>query len=390
MAVLIQEAEKADYSLSEEGQKTVEENLQELEDFCKESGYSVSYYLNATYGEYMNYATYEKVITDYQLAQEYEKEMTESFEQSDEDVDAYYKEHSAELDNFEYQAYLVPVSTDTATDGDGDAEEPTEEETEAAEAKAKEGAEALKTALADKDEDKIADLVEEYGASDYSNQTYDSFSSYDFSDWLTDGDREAGDVTTVKYEAEDSEEETTLKGYYVVRFDKRYLDKYYNATFRNILVKAEAAKDEDGETKTDEDGSTVYDYDAAKETAEKLQKDWQDKGGDADAFADLTEENSGDSTSSSNGGLYENASKTDVSEALKSWLFDEERKEGDYTILKDEDNTGYQLVSFEGYSEKYHWQEVCIDALQSEAYSDWYDGVAEDYKDSTTFMYRFV
>ena len=366
----------------------MEEHLQELKDACKENGYSVDYYLNATYGEYMNYNTYKKVITDNQLALEYEDKMKDSFEQSDKDVDAYYKEHSAELDEFEYQAYLVPVNTETKTDDEGNTEEPTEEEIKDAEAK--EGAEALKAALTEGDEDKVAELVEEYGASDYSNQTYDSFSGYDFSDWLTDKDRKAGDVTSIKYETEDSEEKTTLNGYYVVRFEKRYLDEYHDANFRNILVTAEEAKDENDEAKTDEDDNTVYDYDAAKKTAEELQEKWQKAGGDSDAFAELTEENSADSMSSANGGLYENAAKTDVSEALKSWLFDEERKEGDYAILKDEDNTGYQLVYFEGYSEKYHWQDVSIDALQEEAYSDWYDGVAEDYKDSTTFMYRFV
>ena len=390
VSVLIQEAEKAGYSLSEEGQKTVEEHLQELKDACKENGYSVDYYLNATYGEYMNYNTYKKVITDNQLALEYEDKMKESFEQSDEDVDAYYKEHAAELDTFAYQAYLVPVNTETKTDDEGNTEEPTEEEIKDAEAKAKEGAEALKAALTEDNKDQVAELVEEYGASDYSDQTYDSFSGYDFSDWLTDKDRKAGDVTSIKYETEDSEEETTLNGYYVVRFEKRYLDEYRNASFRNILVTAEAVTDENDETVTDEDGVAVYDYDEAKKTAEELQEKWQKAGGDSDAFAELTEENSGDSTSSANGGLYENVSKTDVSEALKSWLFDEKRKEGDYTILKDEDNTGYQLVYFEGYSEKYHWQDVSIDALQDEAYNDWYDGVAEDYKDSTTFMYRFV
>ena len=390
VAVLIQEAEKAGYSLSEEGRQTVEDNLQELKDTCKENGYSVAYYLNATYGEYMNYATYEKVITDNQLAQEYETKMKESFEQSDKDVDAYYKEHSAELDTFTYQAYLVPVSTEAGTDAEGNTEEPTEEETKAAKAEAKKGAKALETALADGNEDKVAELVEAYGATDYSNQAYDGFSSYDFSDWLTDKDRKAGDVTTVKYETEDAEEKTTLNGYYVVRFEKRYLDKYRNAFFRNILVAAEAEKDEDDKAKTDGDGNTVYDYDAAKKTAEELQTKWQDNGGDGDAFGALAEDNSKDGASSGNGGLYEDVAKTDVSEALKRWLFDKERKAGDHAVLKDEDNTGDQLVYFEKYSENYHWQEVCISALQDEAYTEWYDGVAKDYKDSTTFMYRFV
>ncbi len=390
VAVLIQEAEKADYSLSKEGQETVDQNLQELKDTCTENGYTVSAYLSASYGRYMNYNTYEKVVTNSQLAQEYETKVKESFDQTDKDVDNYYKEHKAELDTFEYEAYLVPVSTDSGTDADGNTEEPTEEETAVAETKAKKGAKALKEAMTAGDEDKIKDLVEEYGATDYSDQAYDSFSGYDFSDWLTDEKREAGDVTSVKYETEDSDEETVLNGYYVVRFEKRYLDKSRDATFRNILVKAEAAKDEKDEAVTEEDGSTVYDYDAAKKTVEDLQKKWQKNGGDADAFADLTEKNSGDTTSSTNGGLYEDAAKDDVSDALKTWLFDETHKEGDYAILKDEDNVGYQLVYFESYSEKYHWQNVCIDALQNADYNDWYEGVAKDYKDSTTSMYHFV
>lgn len=143
VAVLIQEAEKAGYSLSEEGRQTVEDNLQELKDTCKENGYSVAYYLNATYGEYMNYATYEKVITDNQLAQEYETKMKESFEQSDKDVDAYYKEHSAELDTFTYQAYLVPVSTEAGTDAEGNTEEPTEEETKGGQGRGEKGRKGL-------------------------------------------------------------------------------------------------------------------------------------------------------------------------------------------------------------------------------------------------------
>ena len=37
-------------------------------------------------------------------------------------MDAYYKEHSAELDTFTYQAYLVPVSTEAGTDAEGNTE----------------------------------------------------------------------------------------------------------------------------------------------------------------------------------------------------------------------------------------------------------------------------
>ena len=287
----------------------------------------------------------------------------------------------------------MPVKTETKTDKDGKTVDPTEEETKAAEKKAKEGAAKLQEAMKAGDTKQVKKLVEDYGCTDYSNRTYSSFSSCGFKDWLTSKDRKAGDIKTIKNETESSDgKTTTLNGYYVVQFNKRYLDEYHGANFRNILVKAEAATDEDGETKKDADGNTVYDYDAAKEKAEKLQQTWKKDGGDADALGALAEENSGDSTSNYNKGKYEKASKEDVTDTLKAWLFDEKRKEGDTALLKDEDAQGYQLVYFEGYGEKYHWQDVSIDALQKEDYDKWYEKVEKTYDDkiTTSFMYRFV
>ena len=81
-----------------------------------------------------------------------------------------------------------------------------------------------------------------------------------------------------------------------------------------------------------------------------------------------------------------------MTDTLKAWLFDEKRKEGDTALLKDEDAHGYQLVYFEGYGEKYHWQDVSIAALQKEDYDKWYEKVEKTYDDkiTTSFMYRFV
>ena len=158
-------------------------------------------------------------------------------------------------------------------------------------------------------------------------------------------------------------------------------------TDKPVMVQANA-----GLPHVDDDGNTVYDYDAAKKKAEELQKTWKKDGGDADALGALAEENSGDSTSNYNKGKYEKASKEDVTDTLKAWLFDEKRKEGDTALLKDEDAQGYQLVYFEGYGEKYHWQDVSIAALQKEDYDKWYEKVEKTYDDkiTTSFMYRFV
>ena len=391
VAVLNQEAEKAKFTLSEDGKKTVEKNIQELKDHCKENGYSVSYYLKATFGEYMNLSTFKKVLSDSQLAQEYEKTKKESFKQTDKAVKDYYKKHSAELDTFEYQAYQVPVDTGTETDKDGKTKKPTEKELKAARKKAKEGAVALNKALTEQDDKTVTKLVEKYGATDYSNQGYDSFSNLEFSDWLTDENRQTGDVTTVKNETEESKGKKTLNGYYVVRFDQRYLDKYHNANFRNILVpaKKEDENHEDADAEQTEE-QTKADYAAAEKKAKKLQAQWKKKGADEDAFAKLAETESADENSKDKGGLYENMSKTDVGEELLNWLFGEKRKAGDFTILKDESSSGYQLLYFQSYNKKLHWQDASVSALQSEAYGKWYDKVKKNYKDSTTFMYRYV
>ena len=188
------------------------------------------------------------------------------------------------------------------------------------------------------------------------------------------------EVTTMTFTAEAPEGAT-------YRVNRKNLGAGGSDTLFRITVTAE-----DGETKKDDDGNTVYDYDAAKEKAEKLQQTWKKDGGDADALGALAEENSGDSTSNYNKGKYEKASKEDVTDTLKAWLFDEKRKEGDTALLKDEDAQGYQLVYFEGYGEKYHWQDVSIAALQKEDYDKWYEKVEKTYDDkiTTSFMYRFV
>ena len=397
VSILNQEAEKAGYTLSDKGKKELDETLKSLKDNCQENGYSVSYYLKATYGKYMNYSTFKKMLREAQLADEYQTEKTESFKQSDKDIKAYYKKHSAELDTFEYTAYMFSATPKTEQDEKGEAKEPTEKQTKEAQKKAKEGAAALQTALEEQDQDRIDEVVKEYGATDQSNQGYSSFSAAPFSDWLTDKDREQGDVKTFKDESEGEEKDAkkTLNGYYVVRFGKRYLDEYHNADYRNLLVSAEV-KDEDAEdTEADSsadsaDEGTETDYEAAEKTAKKLEKQWQKDGGDVKSFGKLAEKKSADENNKEDGGLNEGASKDSVDEATAKWLFDAKRKEGDHTILKDEANTGYQILCFQSYSERMHWQDASVDALQQEAYSDWYEGMEKNYKVSTTHMYRFV
>ena len=89
VSILVQEPELEGYPLSEEGQQEVEDAIADLKEHCKENGYSLKYYLQNTYGRYMNEKTYKKVALEYQLAQEYQKNVTESYQKTDKDPEKY-------------------------------------------------------------------------------------------------------------------------------------------------------------------------------------------------------------------------------------------------------------------------------------------------------------
>ncbi|MCD8353044.1 MAG: hypothetical protein LUC47_01830, partial [Clostridiales bacterium] len=315
-------------------------------------------------------------------------------------------------------------------DDEGNEIDASGEEMEGAAAAAKALAEELQQALESGDEDAIASVVTESGATDYSDTSPSSFSSYTFGDWLVDESRAAGDSTVIEDTTEtevevetddadsadsstdpadssaaadastdpadasaegDSSAETvttqtvtTIEGYYVVYFSDRYRDDYYAANVRNILIEAE--EDEEDE----ESEETTYLYDDALATAEELQQTWLDNGGTEDDFIDLVADNSADTSTSEDGGLNSTVYKGLLDATLEAWVLDESRASGDYTILKDETNIGYQLLYFVGFDDLYYWQTIAQSSLQADAFSDWYDEVEENYETTTTWFYNQV
>jgi hypothetical protein len=108
---------------------------------------------------------------------------------------------------------------------------------------------------------------------------------------------------------------------------------------RHILVMVE------GGTK-DENGKTVYsddDWAACKAEAEKLLQQWLDGERTEDTFAELANKYSEDTGSNTNGGLYEDLDKdTNFVDEFVDWYMDEERKVGDYGLIKT--TYGYHIM----------------------------------------------
>ncbi len=138
----------------------------------------------------------------------------------------------------------------------------------------------------------------------------------------------------VKYFAQNEE---TLKEQGITKEAGNYYD------VRHILLKPEGGTTEDN-------GQVTYSEQEKAEClsrAEAMLQQWKDANGDEAAFAALATENSTDTGSNTNGGLYTKlTSQTNFVESFKNWYLDENRQVGDTGIV--ESAHGYHIMYFSG------------------------------------------
>ena len=114
---------------------------------------------------------------------------------------------------------------------------------------------------------------------------------------------------------------------------------------RHILIQPEG-KNDDG-TYTDEAWAE------AEKKANELLTEWKNGEHTEDSFAYMAAENSTDSGSATNGGLYEDIYPGQMVDAFDAWCFDASRKPGDTGIVKTE--YGYHIMYFVSTGEHAYW-----------------------------------
>ena len=335
VTVLVHTAEAEGYTLTQKDQAYLESELASLDSTWRSSGSydSLSSYLKLNYGSYMDEDTFQSLYADQVLADSYRQHYQDSLTYTDEETEAYYNEHTNDLDTFGYTVFTVQATVEEQTDEEGNTVEMTDEEKTAALETAK--ADALATAQAIQSrltngEDAQA-LADEYADALYSSSIHttamgSTFSSAAYADWLYDAARQSGDITL----AELDRSESSAYNYYVVQFDSRTRDDSATADVRHILIGAASS----GTTPTQEE------FDAAEAEAQALLDQW--KAGDAteDSFAALAVQNTDDSGSQSTGGLYTGISSTDSLEPnFLNWALDPARQPGDTGIVKNESSS---------------------------------------------------
>ena len=269
VSILCREAEAAGYTLSAEGEQSIQDNMDALYTYSVQSNAgSEESYLRMIYGRNMTKSLFKELLTKSILADEYAAVKSESFTYTDGELDDYYDAHAADLDSYDYRFCYINAEFEDKTDEDGNTVEPTEEETKAAMDAAAEkadkmiaevrGGTAFNTAAQDYLDETSA---ESYSDPEYNHKTGDLGSTVTstYREWLTDDSRQPGDLTSIEVEN---------TGYCVVQFlgREKDTDSYQTMNYRSIQILAETTPSEDGSTALPTEDQLA----AAKEQAQRV------------------------------------------------------------------------------------------------------------------------
>ena len=365
------------YSLSEEGEQTLADNMDSLKTSVEEAGYpSLKSYLTSTYGRGSSESSFEQYQRVQLTASEYAQAYQDSLTYTADDLQAKYDEDPNQYTNVTYRSFYIAASnykpeetedeTAEADASEAEAEEDNSEYLAMAEADAKAMAKAAKgdeAAFADQAYELATETAKEsYEDPDYtlrSNASYSAVPSYCV-DWLYDDARKEGDTT---YVGDDG------TGYYVLYFIATEDNNYNTVNVRHILLAPEQDLD------SDEDGTMDASSDealaAAKQEAEDVLAEWKAGEATEESFAALADTYSADSTE---GGLLENIYHNQMVQPFNDWCFDESRQPGDVEIVQTE--FGYHIIYFISQGDTY--RDVLIRSdLRSADYESWYTEVTE-------------
>ena len=284
------------------------------------AGVSDKEYVRSIYGSYATMGRIEEYVKNDMVMNAYYQKLQEDNAPSDDEIQSYYEENKATYDSVDYR--LTTIEADLPT-------EPTEladpvEETAADTTGTTDGTAATDStqdtayqpsdaeiAKAMEDAKVLADDAEKTVAKDGEAHENEKKSSVNYliSDWLFDDARKAGDTTVITND--------NSHCYYAVAFEKRYLDETPSADVRVIIPTED-------------------------KTGEEILEEWKSGAATEDSFAELCKKYTQDTSAVENGGLFEQVTKTGMTEELSNWIFDNSRQAGD-TVAITVSDTAYVL-----------------------------------------------
>lgn len=359
------------YELDEDRLSSIDTAVNALSTYASLRGLSnANAYLKSIYGRGCTTENYRQYLTVQQTAAGYASQYSDSITWTDAELADYEAKDPMKYNSYSFRYYFIAVNDYYDSDA-------TDEEKAAAQDTAKEEADKMLasstsedafTAAANEIEARTAKTTDATDSTGGSTETYDAATATLYTDvlrdsvnttiadWITDGSRKAGDVTSIpSYSTADGQENTVI-GYYVTMFlSATDNSDVFTKDVRHILV-----------SDTTESG---------QQKAAELLAQFEENPTE-EHFAELATENSTDTGSKDNGGLYEAVEPGQMVDAFNSWLFKEGHKAGDYGIIKTD--YGYHVMYMVG--DNISYREAMLESdYRSDVYNDWHSQITEVY-----------
>lgn len=370
----------AGFTLSEDEQKAIENDLANMAMYAQFYGYTdLDHYLTMNYGAGSNEKSYTEYCTKSAVAVAYYNAYGESLTYDDAAIRAFDTTDPTAYNGYDYAYYYLNATTFLHKDAEEDHDHSahTAEETEAALQQAKEAADSLRNVKNIEEFDAaVAALSINEGKTVASTKSTDvlgaSISSL-YKTWLTSSSRKENDVQVFAYEStstdEDGKETTVVNGYYVVMFQGMHTNERPVGNVRHLLVTFE---------EDDEGNVTAKAKEEAKQKADEYLKMWQDGAKTEESFIELVKKYSEDS-SASTGGLFENVTPvSNYVDNFLNWSIDETRQAGDTDVIETE--FGYHVMYYVGASELNYRDSMISSKLRSDDLQAWYEEIIDDTK----------
>jgi len=348
------------YTIDEEISQLAESNLAYLSAAAMSQGHSdIDAYLALAYCKGMDSEAYIDVVSKYLLATKYSGDNFNSYEYTDEQLDAYYTENASKYDTYSFNIYIINASNESYSEY-----ETAEEKLAAAEA----DAQALLAATTEEEFNAAAAHLSGKDTVETKTMSIGQNIPATYSEWLLDESRVEGDVFST----------STESAVYVLRYISREDCNYNTIDVRHILIKA--ATDEGTTSTADALGTAKAEIDA-------IYEEWQANPTEENFIA-LAKEYSDDTAED---GLYEQVFKYQMVEEFNDFCFAENRQPGDVEIVYGSNGQyeGYHLIYFVGENDLYS-HIIADNMLRNEDYSEFIESVTANCSSELKWASRFA
>ena len=270
------------------------------------AGISEKEYVRSIYGSYATMSRIEQYVKNDMVMNAYYQKLQEDNAPSDDEIQSYYEENKATYDSVDYRLTTIEAELPTEPTELAD---PVEETAATTDTTATDGTAATDATASDSTDTAYQPSdAEKTVAKDGEAHENEKKSSVNYliSDWLFDDARKAGDTTVITND--------NSHCYYAVAFEKRYLDETPSADVRVIIPTED-------------------------KTGEEILEEWKSGAATEDSFAELCKKYTQDTSAVENGGLFEQVTKTGMTEELSNWIFDNSRQAGDTVAITVSDTT---------------------------------------------------